>query len=185
MNLKIIDNFYKKEDFDFMSTATMLNPYRTYWQPNGNFFIGKTNVYPCYETTEFLNDSQLFNIFINTFQEKSGILIENVTTFFRKIYSNELEHVFKYGLRPHKDEVNGDIAGVIYYNTFSLHDGTGIFSGMDVNKDQIEPDIIIGAKPNRCVYYDPNIWHRPLQDKNTEMRIVQPFFIKIKKYENN
>jgi hypothetical protein len=49
---------------------------------------------------------------------------------------------------------------------------------MENNNFQIEPDVIVGAKPNRCVFYDSQIYHKPLQDPNTEIRIIQPFFIK-------
>jgi len=181
MNLKIIDNFYKKNDFEHMLSSSILNPYKSTLQPNDKFFISRSNAYPCYETTKFLKDTSLFEIFTKTFEEKTGFIIEDVNTFFRKIYSSELEHVLKYGLRPHTDENKYNIAGVIYYNTFSLNDGTAIFSGMEENNCQIEPDIIVGSKPNRCVFYCSSIWHRPLQDKNTEVRIIQPFFIKIKK----
>ena len=43
-----------------------------------------------------------------------------------------------------------------------------------------EPTIIIGAKSNRCVFYNSQAWHAPLQEKETEKRLVQPFFIKLK-----
>jgi hypothetical protein len=68
-----------------------------------------------------------------------------------------------------------DVAGVIYYNTWSLEDGTYFFSG----KDQIEPDIMIGAKPNRCIFYKTDIFHCPGHNKKTDVRLVQPFFISL------
>jgi len=180
MNLKIIDNFYKEEDFAYMLTSAMLNSYKSSWQPNAKHFHNRTNAYPCHETKMFFETDIVYKIFYKTFQEKTGHTIDKVNTFFRKIYSNELDHVFKYGLRPHKDGQICDIAGVVYFNNFSLDDGTGIFSGYEENNDQIEPDIIIGAKPNRCILYDSQIPHRALQNKKTEIRIVQPFFIKFK-----
>ena len=180
MNLNIIDNFYDEKDLSFMISASMLNTYKTCWQPNGKNFYNRTNAYPCHETNPFTETDLPFKIFCKTFQEKTKFMIHDVFTFFRKIYSDELQHVFKYGMRPHKDDLIYDVAGIIHYNTYSLDDGTGIFSGFEDNTHQIEPDVIIGAKPNRCVFYDSQIHHRPLQDKNTPMRIVQPFFIKYK-----
>jgi hypothetical protein len=179
MNLKIIDNFYDEKDFNLMISATMLNSYKGCWQPSNKHFYNRSNAYACFETKKFLETDIIYKIFCKTFQEKTGFVIDKLNTLFRKIYSSELEHVFKYGLRPHKDPINCDVAGIIHFNTFSLDDGTGIFSEFD-NNDQIEPDVIIGAKPNRCVFYDSQIPHRPLQNKNTEIRIVQPFFIKFK-----
>jgi hypothetical protein len=180
MNLKIIDNFYDEKDFNLMISATILNTYNGCWQPSNKHFYNRSNAYPCYESKRFVETDIPYKIFYKTFEEKTGFIIDKLNTRFRKIYSNELEHVFKYGLRPHKDDVGCDIAGVIHFNAFSLDDGTGIFSEFENNNDQIEPDIIIGAKPNRCVFYDSQIPHRPLQNKFTEMRIVQPFFIKFK-----
>jgi hypothetical protein len=180
MNLKIIDNFYDEKDFNFMIKETMLNTYKVCWQPNEQKFNNRANAYACYETNVFIELDTPYKLFFKTFQEKTGFIIETLNTFFRKIYSSELGHIFKYGLRPHKDSVEHDVAGIIHFNTFSLNDGTGIFSEFENNNYQIEPDVIVGAKPNRCVFYESQIWHRPLQDKNTEMRIVQPFFIKFK-----
>lgn len=181
MNLKIIDNFYDEKDFNFMISASLLNPYRSCWQPDRRHFYNRSNAaYPCYESKKFLETDFLYKIFVKTFTEKTKYNIDQVDTYFRKIYSNELEHVFKYGLRPHKDSVNHHVAGVIHFNACSLDDGTGIFTEFEEENDQVEPDIIIGAKPNRCVFYDSQIPHRPLHNKKTEMRIIQPFFIKFK-----
>jgi hypothetical protein len=177
MNLHIIDSFYSSEDFQYMMTASMLNPYFTTWQPNNKFFVSRTNAYPCFETKEFQENDITNNIFFKTLKQKTNLKIKNGLTFFRKIYSKELNKVFKYGMLPHQDAKKYNFAGIVYYNTLGLDDGTGLFSDYDKDSFQIEPDIIIGAKPNRCVFYDSQIWHRPLQDKDTEMRVVQPFFI--------
>jgi hypothetical protein len=177
MNLKIIDNFYSLEDFQYIITASLLNTYQALWQPIGKSFVSRANAYPCFQTKPFLENDIATQIFLKTFEQKSNFKIKNLLTFFRKIYSKELKNIFKYGMAPHQDEKNFNLAGIIHFNTFGLDDGTGIFSSHEENNFQIEPDIIIGAKPNRCVFYDSQLWHRPLQDSNTEMRIVQPFFI--------
>jgi len=177
MNLNIIDNFYSSNDFQYMMNAALLNSYKPFCQPNNKFFFKRTDAYACFETKEFTENDITNNIFQKTFREKTNLKIKRVLSLFRKINSKELTKVFKYGMPPHQDDKKWNIAGVVYYNTFGLDDGTGLFPGYDKDSFQIEPDIIIGAKPNRCVFYDSQIWHRPLQDKNTETRIVQPFFI--------
>jgi len=180
MNLKIIDNFYKEEDFQFVMTSCFLNIYNKTWQPNDSLVLNKSNAYQCHQTKVLEENDLISKIFISTFQEKSKLSIDFIYTFFRKIYSSDLKNIFKYGMPPHKDPIKFDIAGVIHLNSSSLDDGTAIFSDMEKIPFQIEPDIIVGAKLNRCVFYDSQIYHKPLQDQNTEMRIVQPFFIKLK-----
>ena len=177
MNLNIIDNFYSSEEFQYMSTAALLMPYKSYWQPSNKFFISRANAYPCFETEEFKENDNTNNIFLKTIKQKTNLKIKTLLSFFRKIYSKELKNIFKYGMSPHKDDKKFNLAGIIHYNSFGLNDGTGMFSTYEENNFQIEPDILIGAKPNRCVFYDSQIWHKPFQDENTEMRIVQPFFI--------
>lgn len=177
MNLNIIDNFFSPEDFQYMLAEALLNPYKSVWQPLNKFFISRANAYPCLETNEFQENDLVKKIFITTLKQKTNLKIKNVISFFRKIHSKELNKIFKYGMPPHQDSQIYNFAGIVYYNTFGLDDGTGLFSTYDKDSFQIEPDIIIGAKPNRCVFYESQIWHRPLQDCNTEMRIVQPFFI--------
>jgi hypothetical protein len=181
MNLKIIDNFYNHENFEFMMTSAMLSPYMSTWQPNKKSFLHRTNSYACHETKSFQENDNGFKLFINTFQEKTGLIVEEFNTFFRKIYSKELKNIFKYGIVPHRDNTKYNFAGVIHYNSSGLDDGTGLYSADSEEVFyQIEPDVVIGAKPNRCVFYDTQIWHRPLQDENNEMRIIQPFFVKTK-----
>jgi len=181
MNLKIIDNFYSPENFAFMMTSAMLSSYNGTWQPNGKSYLNRSNSYACHETKSFVDSDEPFKLFINTFQKKTGFIVEKSNTLFRKIYSKDLKNIFKYGVIPHQDDEKYNIAGIIHYNSSGLDDGTGLYSIRDKEVHyQIEPDIIIGAKPNRCVFYDSQIWHRPLQDENNEMRIVQPFFLKTK-----
>lgn len=175
LNLNIIDNFYSEDDFSFMTTCSMLNSYIVTFQPNSFFLHSRANTYRCHETKFFIETDKTTNIFVNTFSNKTGKKIEKLITFFRKIYVSEIQNVLKYRLPCHKDDIQYDVAGVVYYNNFGLDDGTGLFT---TGPDQIEPDIIIGAKPNRCVFYDSQIFHTPLQSKENEMRLIQPFFIK-------
>jgi hypothetical protein len=181
MNLKIIDDFYSPENFGYMMTSAMLSPYISAWQPYNKSFLNRKNSYACYQTKNFTDSDKGLKLFMDTFQEKTGIIVEEFYSFFRKIYSKELKNIFKYGTVPHQDDKKYNIAGVIHYNSWGLDDGTGLYSTNEEQfSNQIEPDVLIGAKPNRCVFYDSQIWHRPLQDENNEMRIIQPFFLKTK-----
>lgn len=175
LKLNIIDNFYNNEDFYYMISCSMLNPYCQTYQPNNNFFSSRANAYSCHETKSFVVNDKALSIFGNTFVSKTGKKIKEVKTFFRKIYSYEITNVLKYGMPSHKDDIDFNIAGVVYYNSFGIDDGTGLYTTEDF---QIEPDIIVGSKPNRCVFYDTQISHKPLQSKDNQVRIVQPFFIK-------
>ena len=181
MNLKIIDNFYSPEDFEYIMTSAMLSPYVATWQPYRQSLSNRTNSYACHETKSFTDSDKVLRLFIDTFEKKTGIIVKEYSTLFRKIYSKELKNVFKYGIIPHQDDTKYNLAGVIHYNSSGLDDGTGLYSSSEPEiYYQIEPDVLIGAKPNRCVFYDSQIWHRPLQDENNVMRIIQPFFLKTK-----
>jgi len=176
--INIIDNFYEPNEFNEVVTVAHLNPYTATYQPNDIFYPDRLKAYPCYETKVLDSQDLLFKTFCSTFEKKSNLKIKAVKTFIRKILNSELEHVFKYRLPSHQDNgsVLGNkvqIAGLIYINTFNLIDGTYIYS----HQHQIEPDIMVGSKPNRCVYYSSDLWHSPGHDKNTEIRLVQPFFI--------
>jgi hypothetical protein len=175
LDLNIIDNFYEEKDFSFMMTCAMLNPYIATYQPSEIFFNSRANAYRCHQTKKFDETNLTTNIFLNTFSLKTGKKIKKFLTFFRKIYASEIQNVLKYRLPSHRDSLEYNVAGVVYYNNFGLDDGTGIFT---TGENQIEPDIIIGAKPNRCVYYNSQILHTALQSKDNEIRLIQPFFIK-------
>ena len=175
LNLNIIDNFYDENDLGYMLTCAMLNSYTATYQPNKNFFCSRVNSYRCHETKKFVHMDKTTSIFIDTFNKKTGKKIKELETYFRKIYVSEIQNVLKYRLPSHVDSIEYDIAGVIYLNTFGIDDGTGFFT---TSENQIEPDIILGAKPNRCVFYDSQIPHLPLHSTNNEMRLIQPFFIK-------
>jgi len=175
--MSIIYNFYSNEDYAKMHSLALSNLYAATYQPNKIYFEDRLKAYPCYETAKFLIDSMAYNIFKETFEKKTNFKILNLKSFFRKILSSELKIIFKYGTIPHRDSEEYDIAGVIYYNINSLYDGTAIYD----NLYQREPSMIIGAKTNKCVFYDANQLHAPLQDKDTETRLIQPFFIKLQK----
>jgi hypothetical protein len=176
--INLIEDFYDSNDFGLITVEANFSQYKSTYQPAGKYFTNRLKAYPCYETNTFFdNNSLLVNIFINTFHKKTNYKIKKIETLFRKIYSKELKTIFEYKLSPHQDPEKYDFAGVVYLNSWSLKDGTALYSF----REQIEPDLIIGSKPNRCVFYSSGHWHSPCQDPETEMRIVQPFFITLEK----
>ena len=66
-----------------------------------------------------------------------------------------------------------DIAGLIYYNSNSLKDGTYIYNSIG----DYEPTVIVGSRFNRCVFYDPKQPHSPTMEQSVEERWTQPFFL--------
>jgi hypothetical protein len=172
--INIIDDFYDGYYLNKIISLCHSSDFFPTYQPSIPNFPNRLKLYPCYETEEL---KELTNLFRDTFERKTNLRIKNIKTSFRKILTSELKDVFKYGLRPHKDHPQYDFAGVIYLNLWNLNDGTALYSF----KEQIEPDIIIGSKPNRCVYYNSQIFHNPCQDPITDVRIIQPFFITCQK----
>ena len=116
-------------------------------------------------------------------KKKFNVKILKLETYLRKIYIKELE------VSPFKDKKEGkihtdgsgyDFAGVIYFNNHSIEGGTRLYS-FNKNLDQMEPDIIIGAYPNRCIVYPDNIHHSPSIDWRSESRFIQVFFVQFEK----
>jgi hypothetical protein len=173
--MKIIDDFYSSENYATMFTIASHTSYSAMYQPEETHFYDRLKAYPCYQSSEFRPDDTPYKILVKTFEEKNKLKVLECSSVFRKILSSELETIFKYGVAPHIDNKKYDFAGVVYYNIESLYDGTAIYS----SQSHREPNIIVGAKSNRCVFYNPLTWHSPLQDKNTITRLIQPFFIKI------
>lgn len=179
-NINIWEDFYPPEQFGLMNLNAKMLTYDATWQPSGIWYPNRLKAYPVYETKKFNDSSEMKNIFINLFEKVSNLKIKECNTFFRKILTEEMEKspLAKYGVQPHRDnEADNiwDVAGVVYFNSFSLDDGTRLFSYSGQN----EPDIIVGAKPNRIVWYDANLLHSPGHDFLTPERIIQPFFIRL------
>ena len=178
-NVNIGEDFYPAEHFGLMQLNSKMLAYDACWQPAGIWYPNRLKAYPCHETKKWNDGSDIKKIFINLFEKISNVKVAQCATFFRKILSEEIKQspIAKYGVLPHQDNQDNDewdLAGVVYLNSFSLDDGTRLYS----YQNQVEPDVIVGAKPNRIVWYDANLYHSAGHDFLTAERIVQPFFIK-------
>lgn len=175
--IKIFDDFYSMLDFENMVYHSNTMKYETTHQPKMIPYPNRMKAMPCYET--LIEDNIIRKTFIKTFESLTGLQIEKIATFFRKTLGKEIKEssFYKAGCPPHVDDSNlFDIAGLVYLNTYDINDGTKMFT----YKEQYEPDIIVGSKPNRMIYYKADILHSANYNLNIDERIIQPFFIKLK-----
>lgn len=182
MNLKIIDDFFNPSDFGLMLGHFLNAHFDATYQSNEMYHGGVRELgYPCYQTLRMSENNLLshpYKTFLQTLKKKIDIDFLHCDTFFRKTKINELKNSPSYKqYRPHKDDSEIDVAGVIYYNSNSLVDGTRFYN----ETNSFEETIIIGSKFNRCVIYDSQIPHCPPHDQSVDERWVQPFFLITKK----
>jgi hypothetical protein len=181
MLFNCIDNFYKPHDLGLMTVHCLNFHFNSTHQSLTNYFGGdRLKGYPCYETPDLKSDDNLlnpYNIFKNTFENHLNTELLHVKTFFRKTKLAELKASPCWGqYKPHRDH-DADFAGVIYFNSNSFDDGTNFYC----NEHDYEPTASIGARLNRCIFYDINTWHSPKMKQVVEERWVQPFFAITKK----
>tara|TARA_R100001015_G_scaffold17774_1_gene10068 strand:- start:38 stop:604 length:567 start_codon:yes stop_codon:yes gene_type:complete len=172
--IQYIDNFYSTNDLGLQVVCFLNMHFDATHTSASNWYGGdRIKAYPCYETRP-LNQDGPYSIFKNTFETKTNLSILHCDTFFRKSKLEELKKSPSWGqCRPHQDDNIYDIAGVVYYNSNSLKDGTYIFD----SQHSFEPTVIVGSKFNRCVFYDPKMPHAPSPEQEVEERWTQPFFI--------
>lgn len=170
---EVIENFYTDTQLGQLYFLSKTLPFDATYQPRGIYYPNRMKAYPCYETRPFEPGSEPYKWLYDNLT-KQNLKIKNLRTFIRKAIWSEVSKCpeMKYGQIPHQD-VDVDVAGVIYYNDYSLENGTRLYS----YQFQVEPDILIGSKPNRCVFYDAKTWHSVGYDPACEERIIQPFFI--------
>jgi len=178
--VSIIDNFYSQRDLERMIYFSMYSVYRVRHQPIKTEFASRLHTYPVHETEIFLEKDEAFQMFKKTFENRTNLKIDKLETFIRKIFKHEIE-VSAYSDRNessvHVDDKEMDLAGVIYYNAPNFKAGTKIYQFLD----DPEPSAVVGAFPNRCVFYSTKQPHSAGIDLRQNERIVQPFFIKLKK----
>jgi len=175
--LNIIDNFYKPHDLGIMTLSFVNFPFSSTYQSKSWPISHRMQAYPCWETEDVPFDERdtcPYQIFKKTFIEKTNIKPIVLRTFFRKIKLEELKKAEIYKKeRPHTDDEDFDLAGLIYYNSNSIKDGTCLYN----HRTDFEPTAIAGSKINRCVFYNTQQAHSAPTDQWVEERWVQPFFL--------
>ena len=185
--VNVIDNFYEQNNLGLM-VINFLNLHfdATYQSKQISYGGDRTKGYPCYESKTLTEGDENnpycpYNMLKQTFETKTKIKIIKLRTFFRKTKLQELKNSPSWKqYKQHRDSEESNIAGVVYYNSNSIKDGTYIFNEIG----DYEPTAIIGSKYNRCVFYNPQQPHAPSMDQEVEERWTQPFFITYKN-ENN
>jgi|TARA_R100000005_G_C4925461_1_gene156821 hypothetical protein len=185
----VIEDFYSPSELGLMSLYFMNLPLLESYQSKAWKVSDRFQAYPCYESEIIPKSDEKnhpYKIFKDTFEQKTNLKPILINTYFRKIKLEELKKSAVYKKdRPHKDDDTFDYAGVVYFNSHSIKDGTKIYN----DERDFEPSVIIGSKVNRCVFYDSEQPHSAPYDQNVEERWIQPFFLitnesTYKKYKN-
>lgn len=171
-----IDYFYDANDLGIV-TLHFLNIRFTPTVQSTNSYYGGDRLkgWPCYETGPI--PKTMKETFIKTFEKKTNLKVLHMKSFLRKTKKDEVKQSPSYGqFKQHVDDLCYDLAGVVYFNSNSLDDGTRIY----MTEQCYEPTVIIGSRSNRCVFYNSQVWHCPPMLQTVEERWTQPFFLIIK-----
>jgi len=175
-----IEGFYSKNDLGLLVLHFLNLHFHAKHQSHEVYFGGDRMLgLPVYESDHLTDqgESSPYNIFLKTWKEKTNITPLHFSTFFRKTKLSECKKSPSWNqYKPHQDSLSFDLAGLIYFNSNSLKDGTYIYN----NRNDNEPTVIIGSRLNRCVWYDSQTWHSPTMEQSVDERWTQPFFITYK-----
>ena len=185
----VIEDFYSQSDLGLVIAHFVNLPFDQTHRSRDWAVTHRLQAYSVHETSVFERSEHPlhpYSIFKKTFETKTNQKILYVETFLRKIKLSELKESAVYKKdRPHKDKETFDYAGLVYFNSNSILDGTKLYN----DERDFDPTIIIGSKVNRCVYYDTQQPHSVPFDQRIDERWVQPFFIitneqTLKKYKD-
>jgi hypothetical protein len=168
-----IDYFYDANDLGHMALNFLNFRFTPSVQSQESYYGGdRLKGWPCYEMSSI--PKPLLETFTKTFQNKTGIKVLHTKSFLRKTKKDEVKKSPSYGqFKQHIDPPMYDLAGVVYFNSNSLDDGTRIY----MTEQCYEPTAIIGSRGNRCVFYGSQIWHCPPMIQTVDERWTQPFFL--------
>jgi hypothetical protein len=168
-----IDYFYDANDLGLIALNFLNCRFTPSVQSQDHFYGGdRMKGWPCYETGPIAKSIE--EIFVKTFEKKTGIKVLHTKSFLRKTKKDEVKKSPSYGqFKQHTDSPLYDLAGVVYFNSNSLEDGTRIY----MTEQCYEPTAIIGSRGNRCVFYGSQIWHCPPMIQTVDERWTQAFFL--------
>tara|TARA_R100001530_G_C4317487_1_gene154767 strand:+ start:1746 stop:2342 length:597 start_codon:yes stop_codon:yes gene_type:complete len=168
-----IDYFYDANDLGLVALNFLNFRFTPSVQSQEHYYGGdRLKGWPCYETELIPKENE--ETFIKTFEKKTNMKIFHVNSFYRKTKKSEVQKSPSYGqFKQHTDSPMYDIAGVIYFNSNSLEDGTRIY----MTEQCFEPTAIIGSRGNRCVFYGTQVWHCPPMLQTVDERWTQPLFL--------
>lgn len=173
----IIEDFYEAQDFGIMSNFALTCSLKGLYVPHNIYYPSRLQAYPTWECNFFIEKEMPYQIFKNTLKRKTHLNPIKIDSSFRKVLTSELEQSPYKGREEsliHQDSSEYDWAGVVYFDSFCIRDGTRIYS----YREQVEPDIIVGSKPNRCVLFKADLFHSAAIDWRRDSRLIQLFFLK-------
>jgi|TARA_R100001463_G_scaffold10419_3_gene30462 hypothetical protein len=173
----LIENFYSANNLGLIVANFINLHFSPNHEPNDLYYGGDRLLgMPTNESKRLTDEGPFspYSIFKKTWEEKTNTKPLLITTFFRKTKLEEFKKSPSWKqYKPHRDSSTCDVAGVIYFNSNRLHDGTFIFE----KTQDYEPTVIIGSRYNRCVWYNSQIPHSPSMEQTVDERWTQPFFI--------
>jgi len=179
-NLFVIEDFYTAENFGLMSNFQRTCNMKGLHVPQNIYYPSRLEAFPTWESDDFEKDQIEYNLTEKTLIQKTEFKIKKIKSFFRKVLTSELLKSPYKGRNEsliHQDSDNFDWAGVVYFDSFSIEDGTRLYS----YREQVKPDVIIGSKPNRCIIFKAALFHSAGIDWNKDSRTVQTFFLETDK----
>ena len=176
--INIIDDFFNLDEFHTIKAYQECFSYTPCYQPFQANYSNRLKGYPTWENN-IGRDHHIYNILLKNLELKFSNNFDIKNIILRKIYTDELLRSPYKGRQHgmiHKDNVEFSMAGVIYLNGESINGGTYLFS----SEVHVEPEIIVGSKPNRCIIYDADILHSAGIEWEDKVRNVLVFFLKKK-----
>ena len=176
IKINVIDDFFSFEEFNLIKHYQENSNYIAAYQPSRIYYHSRLKAYPTWECA-VTKDTPIYNILLKNIETRISKDYTILSVSLRKVYRDELlKSPFNdrnYGF-IHQDTEKATISGLIYLNNFSIKDGTSLFS----YEQQLEADMIIGSKPNRCVFYNSSIYHAAGIDWEERVRNTLVFFLK-------
>jgi|TARA_R100000231_G_scaffold3116_1_gene5748 hypothetical protein len=175
--ITIVEDFYSPEDLGIMSLYFMNTPFLESYHSKEWQVSNRLQAYPVHESAQIPKSDDprsAYQIFKRTLEYKTNLKPLYIKTLLRKIKLSELKEsaVFKND-RPHMDDETFNYAGLVYFNSNSIKDGTKLYS----DERDFEPTLIVGARVNRLVLYNTQQPHSTPMDQHVEERWVQPVFL--------
>lgn len=166
-------NFLEPDVYETLNKKFDTYEYEAIYQPYGIYYGNRYQAFPVYETKEYMDkfDPELDQLIYNKIQDLFDGPIQNwhllcrysITEEVLKSKKNTRYHP------PHTDKT--DCAGVLYLDQTSSG-GTAFYR----THFDTEPDIEIGACPNRMICYSGQMLHSPSNDFTFEKRKTISFF---------
>ena len=179
-NFIVVEDFYSRENFGLMSNFQRTCNMKGLQVPQNIYYPSRLDAYPTWESNCFGKNELEYKITEKAILENTKFKISKMQSLFRKVLTSELlksPYKDRNESLVHQDSNNYDWAGVVYFDSFSIEDGTRLYS----YADQIKPDVIVGSKPNRCILFKSHLFHSAGIDWNKDSRTVQIFFVETDK----